>query len=76
MYSPAAKRAMTSETRGQNSWLNFGPYAEQNRTALGADTGFFADQKAGLMPEWATEPEGMPEAQVRRLRQILKDWGY
>ena len=35
MYSPAAKRAMTSETRGQNSWLNFGPYAEQNKTALG-----------------------------------------
>lgn len=76
MYSPAAKRAMTSETRGQNSWLNFGPYAEQNRTALGADT-VFADQKAGLMPDWATEPEGMPEgAELRRLRQILKDWGY
>lgn len=51
MYSPEARGAMTSETRGQNSWLNFGPYGEQNRTALGADT-VFADQKTGLMPSW------------------------
>ena len=26
MYSPLARRAMTSETRGQNSWVNFGPH--------------------------------------------------
>ena len=25
MFSPDARRAMTSETRGQNSWVNFGP---------------------------------------------------
>lgn len=51
MYSPDARGAMTSETRGQNSWLNFGPHGEKNRTALGADT-VFADQKTGLLPEW------------------------
>lgn len=51
MYGPEARGAMTSETRGQNSWLNFGPYGEQNRKALGADT-VFADQKTGLMPSW------------------------
>jgi hypothetical protein len=51
MYGPEARGAMTSETRGQNSWLNFGPYGQQNRTALGADT-VFADQKTGLMPDW------------------------
>lgn len=51
MYSPEARGAMTSETRGQNSWLNFGPFGEQNRAALGGDT-IFADQKTGLMPEW------------------------
>ena len=51
MFSPEARGAMTSETRGQNSWLNFGPYGAQNRSALGADT-IFADQKTGLMPEW------------------------
>lgn len=51
MYSPLARRAMTSETRGQNSWLNYGPYGETNRTAKVEDT-HFADQKTGLMPEW------------------------
>lgn len=56
MYSPDARGAMTSETRGQNSWLNFGPYAEHNRTASGADTRY-ADQKIGLLPEefWGDE---------------------
>lgn len=54
MYSPEARGAMTTETRGQNSWLNFGPYAEHNRTALGADT-VFADQKIGLLPDWAQQ---------------------
>jgi hypothetical protein len=28
MYSPLAARAMTTETRGQNSWVNFGPHGE------------------------------------------------
>lgn len=59
MYSPLARRAMTTETRGQNSWVNYGPYAESNRTASGADT-HYADQKIGLLPEWVTH-EGAPE---------------
>ena len=54
MYSPLARRAMTVETRGQNSWVNFGPHAEKNRTANGADT-VYADQKVGLLPEWVSE---------------------
>ncbi len=49
-YGPAIG-AMTSETRGQNSWLNFGPYAEKNKTASVLDT-VFAENKIGLMPEW------------------------
>lgn len=53
MYSPLARRAMTSETRGQNSWLNFGPHGEKNRNAKTEDT-VFADQKTGLMPEWVS----------------------
>lgn len=60
MYSPLARRAMTSETRGQNSWVNFGP---QMRNADGSlkkkgDPGYlspkeraFAEQKTGLLPE-------------------------
>ncbi len=60
MYSPEARGAMTSETRGQNSWVNSGPFGMQNRTASGADT-VFADQKAGLMPSWTSDVRGMPD---------------
>lgn len=52
MYSPLARLALTTETRGQNSWVNFGPYAESNKTASGADTKY-APQKVGLLPDWA-----------------------
>jgi hypothetical protein len=51
MYSPLARMAMTSETRGQNSWLNFGPHGEKNRTARTEDTEF-APQKVGILPHW------------------------
>lgn len=54
MYSDEARGAMASETRGQNSWVNYGPHGEANRTASGADT-VFADQKVGLMPRWASK---------------------
>lgn len=50
MYSPLARPAMTVETRGQNSWVNFGPYAEFNKTANGFDTKY-APQKLGLLPD-------------------------
>jgi len=52
LYTGRAVGAVASETRGQNSWLNYGPYGEQNRTASVYET-VFADQKIGLMPEWA-----------------------
>jgi hypothetical protein len=51
MYSDQARPAMTSETRGQNSWVNYGPHGETNRTASAADT-VYADQKVGVMPDW------------------------
>lgn len=57
LFTGSAKGAITSETRGQNSWLNFGPYGETNQTAKVEDT-VFADQKTGLMPEW-TWTEGI-----------------
>jgi hypothetical protein len=56
MYSPEALPAMTSETRGQNSWVNFGPHAEANRGASGADT-IYAPQKVGLLPDQFTDPD-------------------
>jgi hypothetical protein len=48
MFSPLARMAMTSETRGQNSWLNYGPHGEHNRKARTEDT-IFAPQKIGVM---------------------------
>lgn len=54
MYSDAARPAMTSETRGQNSYVNYGPNGEFNRKASAADTKY-ADQKIGLLPKWAVD---------------------
>lgn len=54
MYSETARLAMTTETRGQNSWVNYGPFGEQNR-ANPANTKY-AEQKAGLLPaEFSTD---------------------
>jgi hypothetical protein len=52
MYSPEALPAATSETRGQNSWVNYGPFGESNKTASPILTEY-AEQKTGLMPAWA-----------------------
>lgn len=51
MYSPEAQKALASETRGQNSWVNFGPHKEQNR--LDPKNTIYSEQKAGLLPDWA-----------------------
>lgn len=55
MFSPAARQALASETRGQNSWVNFGPHGQTNQTANQAET-VYAPQKAGLLPEWVSDP--------------------
>lgn len=60
MYSDLARPAMTAETRGQNSWVNYGPHGEKNRTANAADT-VYADQKVGIMPEWTMRDRGSPD---------------
>ena len=60
LFSPEALPAATSETRGQNSWVNFGPFGEANR-ANQRNT-VFADQKTGLMPPWTYREGGMPPA--------------
>ena len=57
LFTGSAIAAITSETRGQNSWLNYGPNGEANKTASLDDT-VFAEQKTGLMPEW-TWKEGL-----------------
>jgi hypothetical protein len=51
MFSEKALPAMTAETRGQNSWVNYGPYGETNRKATAGDT-HYAPQKIGMLPDW------------------------
>lgn len=63
MFSKEARRALTTETRGQNSWLNFGPLGEKNRTAS-PDATIYADQKVGLLPEWVSEDDTAPGVTV------------
>ncbi len=82
MFTPVARRAMTSETRGQNSWVNSGKHM---RNADGSikkkgDEGYlnakerpFASQKIGLLPEkYSTTDEELaarpsPEDELREL---------
>ena len=68
MYSPEARKAMTTETRGQNSWVNY-------NKALRRDDGTipkkgekdyvplskrpFADQKMGILSDNIVNPEGI-----------------
>jgi hypothetical protein len=57
LFTGPGLAALTSETRGQNSWLNYGPFGETNQTASVLDT-VFAEQKAGLMPDWTWSEAG------------------
>jgi len=61
LFTGAAIGAMTSETRGQNSWLNYGPFGAKNQTAKVLDT-VFAEQKIGLMPSWTWTEGRVPDA--------------
>ncbi len=68
-YSPLARRAMTTETRGQNSWVNFGKHMrnEDGSIKKKGEPGFldatkrpYTEQKVGLLPEWVSELKGEP----------------
>ena len=60
MFSPNARRAMTTETRGQNSWVNFNKNLRNQDGTMPkkGDNNYvspkerpFADQKIGLLPD-------------------------
>jgi len=60
MYSTTAQRVMTTETLGQNTWVNFGPHMRtEDGVLIGkGDSGYigpadrpFAPQKVAVMPE-------------------------
>lgn len=68
MYSPEARRALTTETRGQNSWVNYGPFGEANR-ANPANT-IYADQKVGLLPDWIVDIPEIREPDSNILKNL------
>jgi len=73
MYSPLAGKALATETLGQNSWVNFGPHAENNQKNPSQTV--YAEQKAGLLPDeiinglWHTN-----EIQKGELMEILTNF--
>jgi len=67
MFSDNAQRALTTETRGQNSWFNFGPH---RYSLLNSDiksekgTAPYAKQKVALLPEEFTKWQRIPEVEL------------
>lgn len=49
MFTPEARPSLANETRGQNSWVNFGPHGEHNRR--NPSQTIYAPQKANVLPE-------------------------
>lgn len=80
MFPPEAIPALTTETRGQNSWVNFGPHMrdESGNLLQKGQPGYlsaaerpYAEQKAGLMPSWTWEGEGPLHAYAPRIAPDL-----
>ena len=65
LFAGPALKAITSETRGQNSWVNYGPYGEANQTAKLEDT-VFAEQKVGIMPSFTWTDGALPPMERER----------
>jgi hypothetical protein len=72
MFSPQALPAMTAETRGQNSWVNYGPFAQANRAASAADT-VYAPQKIGMLPQWVVDVGRMSPLGIAGAAPFLDD---
>jgi hypothetical protein len=70
MYSDLARGAMTAETRGQNSWVNFGPHGEHNQ-ANPKETKY-AEQKATLLPPEFSKVES-PTPGIQKLDKVIED---
>ena len=71
MYSPLAEPAMTSETRGANSWVNYVSPENLARRKQGLPTTKYAENYPVLLPAEASDPAyagGMPEY----LQRIIK----
>lgn len=82
MYSDLARGAMTTETRGQSTWVGYGAKGAANRAAIAEGREgdiVFAPQKAGLLPQSFWTAAGLPDlasdilpAEPKRRRAALK----
>ena len=76
MFSSEAIPALTTETKGQNSWVNFGPHIDTTNPPPAAERPF-AEQKAGLLPEeyWKRPEEGLTASgESADRQQRVGDW--
>jgi len=86
MYSPLARRAMTTETRGQNSWVNFNKNFRNPDGTMKkkGDEGYvppaqrpFAEQKMALLPEEFSQIEDAysvkPTVAEELTQELIKD---
>jgi hypothetical protein len=85
MYSPEAQKALTTETRGQNSWVNFGKQLRRPDGTIPqkGDIDFipptqrpFADQKIGLLPEEFSQDEYFQLWQDPEFRDLAMKVGF
>lgn len=81
-FSPLARPALTTETRGQNSWVNYGPHLRnsQGHVLEKGEPGWihpserpFADQKVGLLPA-VISGVTMLQKDGLMIAQLLQNW--
>lgn len=81
MFSPEALKALTTETHGQNSWVNFGPHLRRPDGSLPkkGDTDYvhpkdrpYAEQKVFILPPDAFPPAPDRDEPVRMRRAAAK----
>ena len=77
MYSPEARKAMTTETRGQNSWVNYNKNLRRKDGTIPkkGEKGYvplsqrpFADQKMGILPDNIVNPVEVKAESVSDIR--------
>lgn len=69
-FSPLAKKALFTETAGQNNTVNWGKFGEQNRTNP-LET-IYADQKAGIMHDDIINEKWHNETIFNKIKDFLK----
>ena len=77
MYSPEARKAMTTETRGQNSWVNYNKNLRKKDGTIPkkGEKGYvplskrpFADQKMGILPDNIVNPVDVKAETISDIR--------